>query len=356
MYIKKMDISFGYFLRQVGSNPVLLVTVLLTTGVILVNGWTDAPNAIATCVTTRCMRADPAIVMAAVCNFLGILLMTMFSPKVAYTIRSMVDFGENREALIALCAAMIAIVTWATAAWKFGIPTSESHALIAGLSGSALAISGGLDGINWDAWMKVVWGLLLTTMISFGLGYVVAKSVQTIFAASDRRKSNSAFRKAQIFSSAMAAFMHGAQDGQKFMAVFLFGIALSQNQDVTSFDITQCWWLLVFCALVMGLGTSMGGKKIIKSVGRDMVALKPYQGFSADIVSSLGLLLSSIFGLPVSTTHTKTVAIMGVGVAKRASSVHKGVVLEMLMAWLFTFPGCGLIAYLMTLLFTKVFA
>jgi PiT family inorganic phosphate transporter len=350
-----MDLSLGYFLGQLVSNPALLITVILTIGVIIVNGWTDAPNAIATCVTTRCMRVEAAILMAAVCNFFGIVVMTFISPMVAYTVRNMVNFGENRHALIALLAAMIAIVTWASAAWKFGIPTSESHALIAGLSGAAIAINGGLTGINGSAWIKVVWGLVLTTVLSLSLGFGVAKTVQRYCSAVDRRKANPIFKKAQIVSSAMAAFMHGAQDGQKFMAVFLFGMALSQNKDVSGFDVKDCWWLLIACAVFMGLGTSMGGKKIIKSVGKDMVALKPYQGFSADIVSSFGLLLSSIFGLPVSTTHTKTVAIIGVGVANRASSVNKGVVIEMILAWVFTFPGCGLIAFLMTHLLLRIF-
>ena len=132
-----MTIPLTDFLSQVFSNPMLAVTVALTLGVIMVNGWTDAPNAIATCVSTRSMRAPNAIIMAAVFNFLGVLVMTLINSKVAMTIYNMVDFGGNtHEATVALCAALFAIVVWATAAWAFGIPTSESHALIAGLSGA----------------------------------------------------------------------------------------------------------------------------------------------------------------------------------------------------------------------------
>ncbi len=140
-----MTISLSEFLAQLAANPVLAVTVALTLGVVLVNGWTDAPNAIATCVSTRAMSARSAILMAAVFNFLGVLVMTMVNASVAATIYNMVDFGGNTaDALTALCAALVAIVAWATAAWWFGIPTSESHALIAGLSGAAIALHGGL--------------------------------------------------------------------------------------------------------------------------------------------------------------------------------------------------------------------
>lgn len=150
------------------------------------------------------------------------------------------------------------------------------------------------------------------------------------------------------------AFMHGAQDGQKFMAVFLLGIFLSQGQgDVTDFSIPL--WLMILCSLVMALGTSIGGYRIIKAVGMDMAKLKKYQGFSADLAATGCLLVSSLTGLPVSTTHTKTTAIMGVGAAKRFSSVNWGVVKEMFLAWGLTFPGCGLIGFLMAKLFLYIF-
>ena len=144
LYISLLD-----FISYMGEYPSLIVTTILTLAVILVNGWTDAPNAIATCVSTRAMRTGPAIFMAAVLNFAGVFVMTLLNQKVAETIYKMVDFrGDAKEALTALCAALIAIVTWATAAWRFGIPTSESHALIAGLSGAAIALQGGFGGIK----------------------------------------------------------------------------------------------------------------------------------------------------------------------------------------------------------------
>jgi len=350
-----MTISLFEFLHQLVTNLPLLITVILTLGVILVNGWTDAPNAIATCVSTRCMRPGSAILMAAVFNFFGVLFMTMVNATVAQTIYSMVDFGGDPEkALVALCASLFAIVLWATAAWYFGIPTSESHALIAGISGSAIALQGGLAGINGGAWIKVIYGLVLSTVIGFGSGYCVTKLVEFICKGKDRRRTNVFFKNGQIAAAAGMAFMHGAQDGQKFMGVFMLGVFLANGQgNVSNFVIPT--WLMILCSGVMALGTSIGGYKIIKSVGMGMVKLETYQGFSADLSATGALLLSSVTGIPVSTTHTKTTAIMGVGASKRLSSVNWATVKEMVSAWILTFPGCGLIGYLMALLFMKIF-
>lgn len=349
-----MTISLPDFISQLISNPALLITVLLTLGVILVNGWTDAPNAIATCVSTRSMSPRSAILMAAIFNFLGVFVMTIVNATVAQTIYNMVDFGGNsHEALIALTAALFSIVLWATAAWAFGIPTSESHALIAGISGAAIAIHGGMDGINGAQWIKVIYGLGLSTILGFIMGYITVKATERACLNTDRCRMHGFFQKAQIGGAALMAFMHGAQDGQKFMGVFMLGIFLAKGTNASTFTIPI--WLMVLCSLIMGLGTSIGGMRIIKSVGMDMVKLEKYQGFSADLAASICLLLSSLTGIPVSTTHTKTTAIMGVGSAKRLSSVNWSIVKEMIAAWFLTFPGCGLIGFLMALLFIKIF-
>lgn len=337
------------------ANPLLFMAVALTLGVILVNGWTDAPNAIATCVVTRCMSARAAILMAAVFNFLGVFVMTMINSTVTATITNMVNFGSNtQEAIVALSAALFAIVLWATLAWAFGIPTSESHALIAGLTGGAIAIHGNLDGVNGAEWVKVLYGLVISVVLGFGLGWLVCKGVVLLFRRADRQKTDGFFRYAQIFGAACMSFMHGAQDGQKFMGVILLSVFLANGQtSVTDFHLPV--WLMLLCSAVMGLGTSIGGKKIIKSVGMDMVKLEKYQGFSADIAASISLLFSSLFGIPVSTTHAKTTAIMGVGAVKRLSAIDLSVAKDMGLTWMLTFPGCGLIGYLMTKLFLLLF-
>jgi len=350
----RMDLSLAYFWGQMSQNPLLTVAVVLTLGVILVNGWTDAPNAIATCVTTRCMSAGAAIFMAAVFNFLGVFLMSMLNATVAETITKMVDFGsDSHEAIVALSAALFAIVVWATLAWYFGIPTSESHALIAGLTGGAIALHGGFGGVNGAEWVKVLYGLVISVVMGFGLGWLVCKLVVILFRKVHRQKTEKVFKGAQIAGAAAMSFMHGAQDGQKFMGVILLSLFLINGQEPVPVQMPM--WLMLLCSVVMGVGTSIGGKKIIKSVGMDMVKLEKYQGFSADIAASIALFFSSTFGIPVSTTHAKTTAIMGVGAVKRLSAINFGVVKEMGLTWLLTFPGCGLIGFLMTKLFMYLF-
>ena len=359
--------EFLEFWSQMTANPLLFIAVSLTLGVILVNGWTDAPNAIATCVVTRCMPPKAAILMAAVFNFLGVFVMMLVSAEVAETITKMVSFGSDpKVSITALSAAMFSIVIWATLAWAFGIPTSESHALIAGLTGSAIALNGfGIDtignvtyvcGVNLGEWGKVLVGIVVSVVLGFGLSWLICKLVTQLFYNANRPKTEPFFRGAQIAGAASMAFMHGAQDGLKFMGIMVLCVYLSQGQPLPSdLNAMELWWLVIICSVVMGAGTAIGGKKIIKSVGMDMVKLEKYQGFSADVASTISLLFCSVFGVPVSTTHVKTTAIMGVGAVKRVSAINFGVVKEMVMTWILTFPGCGLLAFLVTKLFLLIF-
>mgnify|MGYP000255819888 CR=1 FL=1 len=350
-----MPASFSTFLAQAVENPALALSVFLTLGVLLVNGWTDAPNAIAGAVVTGALSFRRAVLLAAVCNFLGVLCVTSVYPSVAETIYSIASFGGGPEAAsMALCAAMGAVVVWAAAAWWWGIPTSESHSLIAGLTGAAIAIQNGIGGINMGEWVKVLYGLVLSLALGFLAGWGICRLVILVCAGMDRRKTNGFFQGAQIFAAAAMSFMHGAQDGQKFIGVLFLGMAFCGGQEsVTGMVIPA--WLMLMCSTVMGLGTSVGGEKIIKSVGMDMVRLEKYQGFAADLAAAACLLLSSLFGIPVSTTHTKTSAIMGVGAVKRLSAINFGVVKDMMLTWVFTFPGCGLISFVMAKIFTAIF-
>jgi PiT family inorganic phosphate transporter len=349
-------ITLNDFLQQLVSNPALLVAVVLTLGVILVNGWTDAPNSIATCVATRSITPKRAIIMAAVFNTIGVLVMTTINANVAVTIYSMVDFkGNPSDSLVALCAALVSIVAWALAAWKFGIPTSEGHALIAGISGAAIALQGGLSGIYWSEWVKVIYGLASSITMGVALGFGITRLTEVIFKNAERKKTTDFFRKAQVGGAAAMSFMHGAQDGQKFMGVFMLGLFLAQGSYGTS-AMRIPFWLMVLCSAVSALGTSIGGYRIIKTIGMKMVKMEPYQGFSADAAASASLFVSSMFGLPVSTTHAKTSAIIGVGVSRKLSSVNWNLVRDMVLTWVFTFPGCGLLGYIMAQLFIRFFA
>ena len=355
-----MDLSFATFWGQLLSNPLLAVAVVLTLGVILVNSWTDAPNAIATCVVTRCMSARAAIFMAAVFNFLGVFAMSIISDSVAEKITKMVDFGSDYKiASIALSASLFAIVLWAVLAWLFGIPTSESHALIAGLTGSAIAVSGSFSAVNGGEWISVVIGIGVSVALGFGLGWGICRLVKVAFRKVERKYTEKIFRVSQICGAAGMSFMHGAQDGLKFMGVLILAVFFANGVDPSRMSEIKLFpdmlWLMLLCSAVMGVGTMMGGKKIIKSVGMDMVKLEKYQGFSADLASSVSLLVCSLSGLPVSTTHAKTTSIMGVGAEKRLSAINYGVVKEMVLTWVLTFPGCGLVGFLMTKLFLLIF-
>lgn len=326
-------------------------------GVIFVNGWTDAPNAIATAVSTRVLKPNVAIGIAVVMNFAGALVMTFFNAQVAETISNIVSFesqGNLGASQVALAASLFSIVVWVVAAWYFGIPTSESHALIAGLTGSAMAM-GGLSAVNGQEWIKVLVGLVLSTVLGFGGGYLITKIIAFLFRGVSRMKANKVFTWGQAISAAANAFLHGAQDGQKFMGVFMLGLYYNNLAEKTGNGFTIPIWVMALCSITMGIGTSIGGMRIIKSVGMDMVKLETYQGFCADLSAAICLFGASMFGIPVSTTHTKTTAIMGVGAAKRVSSVDWSIVKDMVMAWVLTFPGCGAIAYVMAKLFVSIF-
>lgn len=350
---------FSEYVGKIGENPVLLVAMLLTLGVIFFNGVTDSTNAIATCIATRAISPKAAILMSAVGNMAGVFIMTLIAPQVSETISNLVDLsvdgdGSNKAAMLALCAALMAIITWSAMAVRLGLPTSESHALVAGLVGASVALHGNFSGVSGGELLNVVYGLILSTVLGFAFGFLFAKLVAFIFRNADRRNTAGFFRGAQIFGGAAMSFMHGAQDGQKFMGVMLLGVSIVDGGTSVS-GLTPAIWMMLLCSVVMALGTSAGGYKIIKSVGMDMVKLEPYQGFSADMAGAACLLVSSVLGLPVSTTHTKTTAIMGVGATKRLSAINFGVVKDMVTNWILVFPGCALIGFLITKLFIFLF-
>lgn len=346
-----MDLTLAVVFAQIAANPLLLVVILLVLAVIVVNGATDAANAIATVVGTRAMKAGRAIAMAAACNFAGLIVMTFVSTAVADTISKMVNLSDAdpQTSLLVLCAAMVAIIVWGVSAWVFGIPTSQSHSLIAGLTGAAIAIHGVSAGVNWGEWMKVIYGLVESTLLGFGLGWALAKLTGWAFRSVNRYKAEKFFSGAQISAAAMLAFMHGAQDGQKFMSIAMMAIMLDLG--LTGQTVTYPMWIMVACSLTMAVGTAAGGKRIIKSVAMEMTKLQKYQGFAAALAASLCILLATLTGLPVSTTATNTTAIMGVGAERRLSSVNWGSAKNMVLTWVATFPGCGLLGFVMAKLF-----
>ena len=316
------------------------MVLALIVGVVFVNGWTDAPNAIACAVSTGAMGYRAAAWMAGVCNLLGLLASCLVGAPVAETVLSLADFGGNpQSALIALSGGMAAIVLFAVAAWWFGIPTSESHALISALTGAAIALGG---SVSLPAWGKVLAGLAVSLLLGYGQGWLLVK----VFGRALAGLRRSVLDRCQILSAGGMAFMHGAQDGQKFVAIFILADLFARGR-YPSGPILPAEHLpvLLLCGLTMALGTSLGGGRIVRLVGFRMVRLEKPEGVCADLGGAACLLAASLFGVPASTTHTKTTAMMGAAAAMGRERVDHSVVGEVVLAWAVTFPVCGFLGW-----------
>ena len=344
-----MSITFVDFFNALIKNPSLIIITILISGVMFANGTSDVPNAIATCVSTRSLSAKKALILAGIFNFLGVLVITLISSKVAETMFNIVNLeGDSSANLITLCSALMAIVIWCLLAWVWGIPSSQSHSLIAGLSGAAIALQGNLSGINFEEWKKVIYGLIIVNLFAFFLGFLITKLIEKICKNMDRRKTNKFFKKAQIFGALTTCFMNGAQDGQKFIAILLLGFVLANgnSNQVSNFAVPM--WMIIYCSCLIALGTFIGGLRIIKTIGTKVTKVENYQGTATDISSSICLMGSSVLGIPVSSTHTKNCAIMGVGASRRLSNVNWNTAKTMLATWILTFPCCGLLGFILT--------
>ncbi len=349
-----MSLTFATFLAQASSFPVLWLILLLVLLVTIVSGATDAPNAIATVVSTRCLKPGVAIALAAVFNFVGLVGMTYISTSVAHTMFSMVDFsGDTHAALLALVAAMIGSIGWGVFCWVLGIPASKSHSLIAGITGGAIALNG-WSGVVPGEWVKVIYGMVFSLAAGFALGWLVTKGVELLCRRMNRARTTTFFVAMQDVLAAVLSFLHGAQDGQKFMSIGLLGMALSLGESspgTASFPL----WMMLVCSLAISLGTAVGGKRIIKSVAMDMVHLEVYQGACASLATSVTLLVASLTGMPVSTSHASTASIMGVGASRSLRRVKWSVAGNMVLAWVLTFPCCGLIGFGLAKAFLALF-
>ncbi len=345
-----MDLSLMAILSQISAYPSLAVILILVLVVTIVSGATDAPNAIATAVSTRCLPVGAALALAAVFNFVGLVGMTYLTTAVAETMFSMVNFsGNTHQALMALEAAMIGAIFWGAFCWWRGIPASKSHALIAGITGGAIAMNG-LAGVVLGEWMKVIYGMVFSLVAGFLLGWLLVKLIERVFTAMSRRTSHFIFIAIQDVCAAALSFLHGAQDGQKFMSIAILGIALSFGMESPS-EAGFPFWLMITCSLAISLGTVLGGKRIIKSVAMDMVKLEKYQGVASSIATVITLFVASVTGMPVSTSHCSTSAIMGVGASKSIRRVNWSIAKHMVTAWVLTFPACGLIGFVLAKIF-----
>ena len=343
-----MNTDLLNFIQQTFSSIPNLVVVILLSLVIVANGLSDAPNTIATCVSTKAISPKKAIIMSAIFNFLGIFIMSFISIQVAQTVFNLVEFSSTgKDALITLVGALLSILLWVKIMNKFELPVSESHALIASLSGAAIAYSNSFRSINTNELSKVFIGILISIVLGAIVGYTLCKIVESIFIHFDRRHTIKGFRYAQISGGAMMSFMHGAQSGQKFIGIFLLGFMLMGTGNETTITKIPIW-LMIYCSVLMAIGVVVGGYKVIRTVGMKLSNLELYQGAVADISAGSVLLLSSLFGFPISTSHTKSMSIVGVSACRRITSINWNVIKNILLSGFITFPCCGLFAYILT--------
>jgi PiT family inorganic phosphate transporter len=303
-----------------------------------VNGWTDSPNAIATVVSTRVLSPYQAVIMATVLNAIG----AMSGTAVAATVGKDIISADVIN-LTTVAAAMVAIILWSTLAWYYGLPTSESHALIASLTGAGLATAGP-SSLLWAGWSKVLVGLIFSTFLGFFGGLLLMAILYRSLANSRPGTVRRTFGRLQILSAGFMAFSHGSNDGQKFIGVFT--LALMLGGILPGFQVPI--WVILLCAVTMGLGTAIGGWRIVKTMGLRLTKLEPVHGFAAETAAALTIELATRLGIPLSTTHTINTAIVGVGATRRFSAVRWGVTFDIVAAWILTFPVCGAIGWLAT--------
>lgn len=318
------------------------LSLIFVLGLVLVaefvNGWTDAPNSIATSVSTQALTPLQAVILAAVFNLLG----TLSGTAVAYTIGT--GFVKSQMInLTTIGAALVGLIFWGALNARWGLPVSKSHALVAGLTGAGFA-TGGTEALIWDGWERVLLGLFFSSFLGFSAGLVMMTSIYWLFRRTTLRKVKGLFRFLQIVSSAFMSFSHGSNDGQKLMGIFT--LVLLMQGVIPTFEVP--FWVMLLCACTIALGTLFGGWKIMKTVGFRITRLDASQGFAAEMGAASTIELASRLGIPLSTTHTINFAIMGVGSTRRLSAVRWGVTGDIFTTWIVTFPFSGSVAYVVT--------
>lgn len=316
------------------SMGMLVVVIFLALAFDYVNGFHDTANAIATSVSTKALSPRAAIMIAATLNFVGALSGT----AVAKTIGSGIVHADKVTTEI-IVIALLGAIAWNVITWYFGLPSSSSHALIGGLTGASLAAFGP-SSIHWKGFLGIIAALVSFPVIGLVVGVLVMTALFWIFRGFSPSRINNGFRRLQVISACMMSFSHGSNDAQKSMGIIT--LALLTAGVIPTFEVPLL--VIVACATAMALGTMAGGWKIIRTMGGKIFRIEPINGFAVDFSSSLVIYSASMMGLPVSTTHVVSSAIMGVGASKRLKGVRWGIARQIVLAWLITIPSSGLIA------------
>jgi inorganic phosphate transporter, PiT family len=306
-----------------------------------INGFHDAANSIATVVSTRVLSPRWAVLWAAFFNFVAMFL---FAPAVANTVAKTVklDVGDPAFLYIGI-AGLIGAIIWDLLTWWWGLPTSSSHALIGGFGGAGVAY-GGWDVLQMDKVMKTVEFIPLAPLIGFVLGFALMLSVYWLLRRARPTKVDSFFRRGQLVSAALYSIGHGANDAQKTMGIIFFMMMASghvSQGETLSLSNADTAWIVISCNIAMALGTAFGGWRIVKTMGMKLTKLRPVGGFCAETAGAITLFAASRAGIPVSTTHTITGSIVGVGSTRKLSAVKWGVAARILWAWVLTIPAAA---------------
>ncbi|MCA1029067.1 MULTISPECIES: inorganic phosphate transporter [Cytobacillus] len=329
-------------------DAILIITVLIVIFALIfdfINGFHDTANAIATSVSTKALKPRHAIILAATMNFVGAMTFT----GVAKTItKDIVDPFTLQNGSIVILSALIAAIFWNLLTWYFGIPSSSSHALIGSIAGAAIA-SAGFSALNYSGFIGIIQALIFSPLIAFAAGFIIYSIFKVVFRNNNLTKTNRNFRTIQIFTAALQSYTHGTNDAQKAMGIIT--LALISNNYVTSTDIP--FWVQLSCAIAMGLGTSVGGWKIIKTVGGKIMKIRPVNGVAADITGAMVIFGATALHMPVSTTHVISSSILGVGSAHRVKGVKWGTAQRMLITWVITLPISATIAGLTYLILSS---
>jgi PiT family inorganic phosphate transporter len=318
-----------------GVTFALVVVVVLAVVFDYINGFHDTANAIATSVATRALHPRHAILMAASFNFIGAFAGT----AVAKTIGAgLVDEATTTQTVIV--AALIGAIAWNLFTWYLGLPSSSSHALIGGLLGSTI-IASGVGALKWDGVLgKVLIPMISSPLIGFTVAFVLMLTLYWVFRNSKRKPLARVFRRLQVVSAGFMAFSHGSNDAQKTMGIIT--LALFTAGVIPTIDVPV--WVIVIAATALSLGTAVGGWRIMRTMGHRVVELEPVHGFAAETTAATILIGTAYLGMPVSTTHVISSAIMGVGSSRGPKGVRWGVARRILLAWIITIPASGTVA------------
>jgi inorganic phosphate transporter, PiT family len=321
-------------------DTLLILTVLIVIGALafdFINGFHDTANSIATSVSTKALRPRQAIILAAVMNFVGAMTFTGVAKSIS---KDIVDPFTLQNGSIVILAALIAAITWNLVTWYYGIPSSSSHAIIGSIAGAALAAEG-FNALNYSGFTKILKALLISPLLAFAVGFIVYSIFKVVFKNFNLTKTNRNFRYMQVATAALQSYSHGTNDAQKAMGIIT--LALIANGYLGA-DADVPFWVQFSCALAMGLGTSVGGWKIIKTVGGKIMKIRPVNGVAADLTGAAVIFGATFMHVPVSTTHVISSGILGVGASHRLKGVKWDTAQRMLITWVITLPISALLA------------